>query len=325
MRALTVTAEARFTVSDVPDPSCGPDDVLVRVVACGICGSDLHMMEAMLIPAGAIMGHEASGVIEQVGSSVTGLTAGNHVAIQPFDPCGTCVPCTSRASQRCVDNARTTLGLGFRPGAYAELVAVTPQMLVALPTDVPLDVASIAEPLAVALHGFRRSSFEQGMTIGVIGCGPIGLSAIACAQALGAGRVWAADPNHFRAGLASAMGADEAGPSAKDADVVFECAGAKGTIDLAVSAAAPGGQVVILAVNITGDEVFPFVWVTKEVTIVPCLAYTITEYAEAAGWIASGRVDVAPMVTRRVGLQDADEAFFSLLAGAPEGKVLVTP
>jgi threonine dehydrogenase-like Zn-dependent dehydrogenase len=325
LRALTVTLESRFTVSEVPDPDCGPGDVVVRVAACGICGSDLHMLEAKLIPSGAIMGHEASGVVEQVGSEITGFAAGDHVAIQPFDPCGTCGPCTSGASQRCVNNARTTLGLGFRPGAYAERVAVSEQMLVRLPADVPLDLASIAEPLAVALHGFRRSKFEAGMSVGVIGCGPIGLCAIACAKELGAGRVWASDPNSFRADLATAMGADDAGSSPKDADVVFECAGAKGTVDLAVTAAVPGGQVVILAVNVSKDEVYPLVWVTKEVTIVPCLAYTVAEYTEAAGWIASGAVDVAPMVTRRIGLDDVDEAFFSLLAGAPEGKVLITP
>ncbi|MEX2393451.1 MAG: zinc-binding dehydrogenase, partial [Actinomycetota bacterium] len=254
-----------------------------------------------------------------------GFSTGDHVAIQPFDPCGTCVACASGASQRCMNNALTTIGLGFRPGAYAELVTLTPQMLVKIPDEVPLDLVAIAEPLAVALHGFTRSSFEPGMTVGVVGCGPIGLSAVLCAKALGASYIWAADPNVFRASLASQLGANDAGPRTREADVVIECAGAKGTIDLAVSSARPGGEAVVLAVNIQGDFVYPFTWVTREVTITPCLGYTIATYAEAADWISTGRVDVAPMVTKRVDLEGADEAFFALLDGAAEGKVLVTP
>jgi threonine dehydrogenase-like Zn-dependent dehydrogenase len=325
VRAPTVTQDSRFAVSEVPDPDLSNDAVLVRVAACGICGSDLHMMEAKIVPSGAVMGHEAAGVVEAVGSSVTSFGAGDHVAIQPFDPCGTCEPCLGGTSQRCVNNALTTLGLGFRPGAYAELVAVSTQMLVKVPGEVSLDEVALAEPLAVALHGFERSRFEAGMSVGVIGCGPIGLCAVLCAKALGASHVWASDPNEFRLELARTLGADEATRHPGSADMVVECAGAAGTIDLAVSATHPGGEAVILAVNMKGDSVFPVTWVIREVTITPCIAYTVAEYAKAAEWIATGRVDVAPMITRRVGLDDANEAFFSLLDGAAEGKVLITP
>ena len=281
------------------------------------------------MPVGAVLGHEASGVVERVGDEVAGLAAGDHVAIQPFDPCGTCEPCTSGASQRCVNNALTTIGLGFRQGAYAERIALRPQMCVKVPSEVPLDVVCLAEPLAVAYHGFERSSFASGMTVGVIGCGPIGLAAVALAKALGADRVWAADPNPFRQELATALGADEAGTSPPghlgDADLVFECAGAKGTVDLAVGAVRPGGEVILLAVNLKGDSVYPFTWVTKEARIVPCLGYTIEEYATCAALISSGDVDVAPMITRRASFEETDEAFFALLDGAAEGKVVVVP
>jgi threonine dehydrogenase-like Zn-dependent dehydrogenase len=137
--------------------------------------------------------------------------------------------------------------------------------------------------------------------------------------------VWAADVNEYRAELAATVGADEAGRTPKDADIVVECAGAKGTVDLAVASATAGGQVVLLAVNVKGDTVWPFVWVTKEVDIVPCLGYTLEEYREAVGWIATGRVDVAPLITKRIGLDGTDEAFTALLDGAPEAKVLVVP
>lgn len=219
----------------------------------------------------------------------------------------------------------TTIGLGFRPGAFAELIEVGPGMLHKLPPSLPVELGAVAEPLAVALHGYRRSRFEPGMTVGVIGCGPIGLSAVLLAKALGAGAVWASDRNAFRAELAGHLGADQTGPSPRDADLVVECAGAQGTIDLAVSSARGGGQVVILAVNIKGDTVYPFTWVTKEVDLVPCLGYTKDEYDEAAEMIATGRVDVAPMITRRASFEEADEAFFALLDGAAEGKVLLTP
>lgn len=325
MRAVTVTDAFRLTVSDVPDPALGPDDVLVRVSACGICGSDLHLMEAKLLPPGAVLGHEASGVVESVGAEVADFVAGDHVAIEPFDPCGACEACAAGESQRCVNNALTTIGLGFRQGAFAELISLSPQMLVKVPGDVPLDLAALTEPLAVAYHGFARSNFEPGMTVGVIGCGPIGLCAIGLARTLRAGSVWGCDPNGFRRGLAGSMGAHEVTASPKEADIVFECAGAKGTVDLAVGAVRGGGQVVLLAVNLKGDAVYPFTWVTKEAQIIGCLAYTIAEYAECAAMIGDGRVDVAPMVTRRVGLEEVDETFFALLDGPPEGKVLVTP
>jgi threonine dehydrogenase-like Zn-dependent dehydrogenase len=324
MRALTITDSHRFAVSEVADPRAGPGRVVVRVSACGICGSDLHLMEARVMPPGVILGHEAAGVVEEAGDGV-GVEPGTRVAINPFDPCGECDPCTAGADERCVNAAMTTIGLGFRPGAYAERIELSAQMVVPVEGGVPLEEIAVAEPLAVALHGFNRSRFEPGMTVGVIGCGPIGLCSVVCAKALGASGVWASDVNTFRAELAGTVGAAETGSSPKDADIVIDCAGAQGTVDLAVSSAQAGGQVIILAVNIKGDTVYPFTWVTKEVEIVPCLGYTRAEYAQCADWIATGRVDVAPIVTRRVSLDEADAAFFALLDGAAEGKVLVTP
>jgi (R,R)-butanediol dehydrogenase / meso-butanediol dehydrogenase / diacetyl reductase len=325
VRAVVANEQHRFDVREVPDPDVRAGNIIVRVAACGICGSDLHMMEAKIVPAGAIMGHEASGIVEAVGPGVTGLAPGDHVAIHPFDPCLRCEQCRTGATQRCVNNALTTIGLGFRPGAYAELIELSAPMGVKVSRDADLAEVSLAEPLAVALHGFRRSDFSEGMNVGVIGCGPIGLSAVICAKALGASHVWASDTNPFRTDLAKRVGADEAGSHAKDADITFDCAGAQGTVDLAVGSTHQGGQAVVLAVNIKGDNVFPFTWVTREVEIVPCLGYSVDEYRECAEWISSGRVDVRPMITRRVSLDETDEAFFGLLAGAREGKVLVTP
>lgn len=325
MRALTVTPEHRFEISEVADPEPGPGQVVVRVAACGICGSDLHMMESKVVPVGAVMGHEPSGVVEAVGDDVDGLARGDHVAIHPADPCGECPACIAGHSMRCPQTGPTSIGLGIHPGAYADLVLVSKGMCTRLPNALDLGLGALAEPLAVALHGLRRSRFEPGMTVGVVGCGPIGLCSVLVAKASGAGRIWASDPNAFRAELATKAGADETGSATQMADIVFECAGAQGTIDLAIGATDPGGQVVLLAVNIKGDNVFPFMWVVKEVDVLPCLGYSRAEYDEAAGWIADGTVDVAPLITRRVSLEETDEAFFALLDGAPEGKVLITP
>lgn len=325
MRALTLTEGRRLEVRDVPDPEAAPGQVVVRVAACGICGSDLHMVEAGLLEPGTILGHEASGTIAEVGDGVEHVRAGDPVAIYPFEPCGSCDACASGATARCRIALGTTIGLGLRPGGFAERVTVSASMLRPLPTALPVELGALAEPLAVALHGLRRSRIGHGVTVGVVGCGPIGLCAILAAKAMGAGRVWASDPNAFRADLALRAGADEAGATVREADVVVECAGARGTLDTAVGAARGGGQVVLLAVNVKGDEVYPFSWVVKEVDVVPGFGYTRDEYDEAARLIASGSVDVAPIVTRRVGLDDADEAFFALLGGAPEGKVLVVP
>ncbi len=322
MRAAVTNDTGRLEVRDVPDPDLRPGNVRVRVAACGICGSDLHMVESGIVPPGSIMGHEAAGIVESVGEGVASLAPGDHVAIDPFDPCGTCANCVAGAEQRCVNNVYTTLGLGFRAGAYAELVEIGEGMAVKVPDAADLGDVAVAEPLAVALHGYRRSRFEAGMSVGVVGCGPIGLSTIALARFLGASNVWATDTNEFRLDLARTLGADA---KASDADVVFDCAGAKGTVDLAVAATRMGGKTVILAVNLKGDSTFPFVWVTREVDMFPSLGYTLDEYAECAGWISSGAIDVKPIVTRRVSLEETDEAFFGLLDGAPQGKVLITP
>src|SRR5687768_16442253 len=105
MRAVTVSETHRLVVTEVPEPDVSATGVLVRVRACGICGSDLHLMEMKLLPIGAVLGHEAAGVVEAVGSDVSELAVGDHIAIQPFDPCGMCEQCRAGASQRCVNNA----------------------------------------------------------------------------------------------------------------------------------------------------------------------------------------------------------------------------
>jgi (R,R)-butanediol dehydrogenase/meso-butanediol dehydrogenase/diacetyl reductase len=325
MRAAVLNADRRLEVAEVPDPLAAPGRIVVRVAGCGICGSDLHMVEAGLLAPGSILGHEAAGTVESVGAGVDSFAPGDPVAVFPVEPCGACEPCTAGAEQRCVGGLATAVGLGMRPGAFAERLDTSPGMLEPLPASIDPALGALAEPLAVALHGVQRAGLSPGATVGVIGCGPIGLCAVLAAKALGAGEVWACDTNPFRAELSGAVGADRWGRNPGEADIVVECAGAPGTLDLAVGAARGGGTVVLLAVNISGDTVFPFMWVTKEVTITPGIAYTRREFAQAADWIARGRVDPSVMVTRRVGLEGADEAFYALLGGAAEGKVLVTP
>lgn len=323
MRAAVLTDERSFEVRELPDPEPGSGRALVRVTACGICGPDLHMVEAGVIPPGSVLGHEPSGVVEATGDGVD-LPMGTAVAIRPFEMCGTCEACRAGASGHCEQAGPTSMGLGVRPGAFCELVDVAPSQLHPLPDGFPAELGALAEPLAVALHGLRRSRFEPGATVGVIGCGPIGLCGVLVARVLGAGRIWATDVNAFRRDLAGRLGAEPvAGPA--DADVVLECAGAKGTIDLAMASARWGGQVVLLAVNIFGDEVYPFTWVVKEVDLLPAFGYTRTEYDEAAELLASGAIDAAAMVTSRVPLEEVGDAFARLLDGADEGKVLVVP
>jgi (R,R)-butanediol dehydrogenase/meso-butanediol dehydrogenase/diacetyl reductase len=325
VRAAVLNTERRFEVREVPDPEPAPGRLIVRVSACGICGSDLHMVEAGLLGPGTILGHEASGVVESVGEGVDGYRPGDPVAIFPLEPCGACDPCRAGAEGRCTGGLASAIGLGMAPGAFAERLDAGPVMLEKLPAAIDPALGAVVEPLAVALHGLQRAAFEPGSTVGVIGCGPIGLCAVLAARALGASDVWACDTNPFRAGLAGRVGAARTGSSPLEADVVVECAGAPGTLDMAAGSAVPGGKVVLLAVNLQPDTVYPFMWVTKEVDVVPGIAYNRAEFAQAARWVAEGTVDVSALVTRRVRLDDLDGAFYGLLAGAPEGKVLVTP
>ncbi len=326
MRAAVLTENHTFEVADVPDPSPGPDELVLRVNACGICGSDLkaHTM----LPAGSVLGHEFSGEVVAVGADSSGKwREGQHAAALPLTACGVCRWCLADEPAHC---ARVDLfGMGATPGAFAEYVRV------AAAQTVPLDAAlgrlgALVEPLAVGLHTVAMGHLKAGDKVLVLGGGNIGLAVTIWAHRLGAREVVVSDPIAARRDVAGAFGATGAhdpasDPPPHDFDVVFECVGSTGMVQAAIDAAGTRGRVVIAGLCMTPDTVLPISALLKEVEVRFAVYYRGSEFAAAAALLESGAVDFGAFVTGQVGLDGVSGAFQRLLTSTGDRKILVTP
>ncbi|MFC6838206.1 2,3-butanediol dehydrogenase [Halomarina ordinaria] len=334
----------------------GPTDVRVEVDTCGICGSDLHEYAAgpIFIPEGEphpvsgeaapiTMGHEFSGVVSEVGESVTDLAAGDPVAINPILCCGECRQCVEGNYHIC--DAIGFIGLSGGGGGFAESVVVDAQHAVPLGEDVPLEHGALVEPLSVGLHAVRRSGIRAGDSVAVFGCGPIGLSVVQCARAAGAGRIFVSEPRDARRERAADAGAsDLVDPAATDAvdhvvaatgggvDAAFEVAGIEPTFNAALESTRPSGTVTVVSIWEEGVTMHPNTVVLGERTLTGTLAYlggprASEEYGMVVDMLADGTLDPDPLVTDRIGLDDiVDDGFESLLdEESDQVKIFVKP
>jgi (R,R)-butanediol dehydrogenase/meso-butanediol dehydrogenase/diacetyl reductase len=326
MRAAILTDEHTFEVADVPDPSPGADELVLRVNACGICGSDLkaHTM----LPAGAVLGHEFCGEVVAVGTdSRARWREGQQAAALPLTACGACRWGMADQPAHC---ARVDLfGLGATPGAFAEYVRV------AAGQSVPLNPAvgrlgALVEPLAVGLHTVAMADIRAGDKVLVIGGGNIGLAVTVWAHRLGAREVVVSDPIAARRDAAAVFGASGAHdpasePPPRDFDVVFECVGSTGMVQAAIDAAGTRGRVVIAGLCMAPDSVVPVTALLKEVEVRFAVYYRGREFAAAAALLESGGIDAEAFVTAQVGLDGVSAAFDRLLTTTDERKILVVP
>ena len=333
MRAVVVAGPRRLAVEQVPDPTPEPGQVVLRVSACGICGSDLHVHQAAFLPAGAIMGHEFCGeVMEGAGS----LKSGERVCAVPALSCGHCARCRSGLGAYC--SAQRALGFGQAPGAYAEYVAVAAHELVRLPSGVDDAHGALVEPLAVGRHAVEVGGVQAGETCLVLGAGPIGLAITLWARAAGAGEVIVSERAPGRRALAERLGATRvvdpasedlaavlAGTAPEGADLVFEAVGAPGLIQAALERVRFRGRVVVAGVCITPDTIQPGPAVLKEASLRFVLAYEKRDFERTVEALDRGLLDPAAMVTDRIGLDHVPAAFAALEHPAQQCKVLVLP
>jgi len=313
MKAVRLDGARTLSVVDIPPPAAGPDEVLVRVAACGICGSDLSCYKTGMF-AGSVLGHEISGTVEGSGA---------RVVIDPKTPCGACAQCASGASHRCV--SALTQGIGqARQGGFAELIAVPSSAVHAVPEGVDLVTASLAEPLAVVLHGIGRATAGRCL---VLGLGPIGLLAVAAVRA---GTIVGVDPVPERRALATALGASdvfEPGAAALHdlaPDLVLECSGHPSAVVDAGNLAAPGARVVLLGLPMGEAAVWPMVWVTKELTVAGSIAQTAEDFAAALELLVRAP-ETGRIITRHVPLDGVPAAFEGLVTSPDAGKVATRP
>lgn len=323
---------------DVPKP--GPHDLILKVRACGICGSDLHMTEAtsmMPLPGGSVMGHEFSGEIVEVGSAAKGRwKEGARVSGFPFICCGDASPCVNSAGFGSATCAKgQPVGLGQSHGAYAEFVRIGSQSAHALPDVVSFEEGALVEPLAVGLHAVDMGAVKRGDTVLVIGAGPVGLAVALWARFCGARHIIVSERAPARIAMASKFGAtdviDPAQPIAtqvekiagKGPDVIFECVGNPGMLNEAMLAAPRRSRIVVAGVCQGMDSIMPLVGIMKELNLQFVLGYKAADFDFVIEMIAKDRIDVAAMITDRIALDALPEAFEALRKPTTQCKVMV--
>ena len=296
MRAVRVH-EGHVTVDDVP----APDDfgVRVRVRSAGICGSDLHLIDAGVVEAAQVtLGHEVAGLTDD----------GTPVAVEPLAPCGTCGPCLDGEYNLCRTSGAMLFGIG-RDGGMADEMWVPDRALVPLPTGIDVRDASLVEPLAVVVHSFRRGAVRPDQRVAVIGGGTIGLCAVAVGRALGCEVGLEARHDHQRA-AGERLGASEI---AGEYDVVIEAAGSESALASAVHLARPSAQVMIPGIY-WGPVALPgLAMCLKQVSLCPTTLYGRhpggRDVDNAAALLAATPELAPTVVTHRFPLDAAPEAF----------------
>jgi 2-desacetyl-2-hydroxyethyl bacteriochlorophyllide A dehydrogenase len=328
VRAVVVTADRRLEEREVETPQPGAGEVRVKVEACGICGSDLHMLPSPQIEPGAVMGHEFAGVVDAVGDGVDGYGPGDRVCVYPFRP----------VDRHDLEVAlETGLGMSARPGAYAEAVLAEQSMLWRLPEGVTFEQGALVEPLAVALHGLDVGEIVAGQSAAVIGAGPIGVMTAVALRARGIDPLVVVERNERRRDRAGRLGfataalddvhaAVPAGLGGAPPSVVFECAGNPAAPNLAIELVAPSGVVVLLGVLEEPVAISQLLLMLKEAQVRASFAYRPRDFDEAIALIQAGRVPTDELITARAPLARAQACFDELLSPATEHlKVLLKP
>jgi 2-desacetyl-2-hydroxyethyl bacteriochlorophyllide A dehydrogenase len=330
MRAMVLRG-TELVVDEMERPAPGPMQVLARVRACGICGSDLHFARyaeeminasrasdpagwsAVDLTRGVVMGHEFVAEVVEAGAGAEAWAPGTRVTSVPVLP----DPSAPRGIQ----------SIGYSstfPGAYGEYVVMAAPLLLRVPEGIPDRVAATTEPCAVGLHAVREARMQPGERALVMGAGPIGLMTLLWLKQQGIGSVTVSEYSAPRRALAQRLGADlvldpatdDVGAQLVEAggppDVVFECVGVEGTLRQAIDLAARRGRVVVVGVCMTEDRIRPMTGINKHLTLQFVLGYTPEEYQEALESIGDGRIDPSPLVTRTVTLDELPGAFQAL-------------
>lgn len=330
-----------LVVDQVPDPEPLEGEVLVRTLACGICGSDLHALQyaETLVNAAretgspfqldlnrdVVMGHEFCCEVVDYGPRTDASVPRGRLVVS--------IPVVFRGG--------TLQAVGYSnevPGGYGELMVLSTALMLAVPNGLPPEHAALTEPMAVGVHAVSKANLQAWDCPLVIGCGPVGLAVIAALKLRHAEPIVAADFSPMRRALAGHMGADvvvdpavtspfEAHRQAARARpaVIFECVGAPGILHDIMRYAPHGARVIVVGVCMQPDRILPIYGINKELSMQFVLGYTPEEFAATLRHIAEGEIDVAPLVTGKVGLDEVPGAFVELARPDQHAKILVTP
>jgi L-iditol 2-dehydrogenase len=343
MKALLLSEYSKLEVADLPRPSAGPGEVLVQVAACGICGSDVHGYDGSSgrrIPP-LVMGHEAAGVIAEIGEGVSRFAVGDRVTFDSTVYCGACDYCLSGQINLCDD--RQVVGVSTpdfrRAGAFAEFVTVPERIVYKLPDGLSFAEAAMLEAVSVALHAIAVSDLKGGETALVIGAGMIGLLILQAARAAGCSRIFVADVDATRLKLAKDSGADVtilASDSemvnevlrltdGKGVDLVLEAVGRDETVSASIDAVRKGGTVTLVG-NITPQVTLPLQKVVSRQIRLQGSCASAGEYPLAIELVSNGKIRVTPLITAVAPLTDGARWFERLHSREPNlMKIVIDP
>jgi 2-desacetyl-2-hydroxyethyl bacteriochlorophyllide A dehydrogenase len=326
MRAIIIDAPGKFGVGSVPDPAPQPNELLVRVEACGICGTDLHIIDgdSPLARYPIVPGHEFAGEVVAVGSNVAqkgSFTVGSRVAVEPNIYCGQCEPCRSGHENLCLNY--TALGVTLN-GAIAEYVTVPAAKSYPLPDTMSLREAALIEPVSCAVHGMHSLNPKSGDTFLIVGAGTMGLLLLQLAWRGGASRIAVVDVNAQRLKRAESLGATRTYTGVQQAladeplgfNCVIDATGVAPVIEQAFLAVKRGGKFMVFGVASHEARVSlsPFRIYNDEITIVGSMA-VLFSFQAALDLIASGVIDTQAMLTAAFPLADFSEALAAVRRG----------
>ncbi len=329
MKAAIIEKSGTIVVKDVPIPSMGDDEVLIRVMASGICGTDIHIFRGEYLGSYPIIpGHEFSGVVEKVGSKVGRLHPGDHVSVEPNIACDNCSACLNNRQNFC----ENWQGVGvMMPGGMAEYAAV-PEKAVFRIGDLSFNIGSFVEPLACVLHGVERTGFRLGDRVLIVGAGPIGILLSRTIQLQGACEITQVDRNQARLDLARSSGAFRTEVSLDamlpdEYDVVVDATGIPSLMEKTLTYVRYGGKVLLFGVPPKSSNLtFPaFPIFQKGVTILSSFT-SVRNSIQAIRLLSSGRIDVEPLISHTLPLNQLLHGI-ELIEGGKEGvmKVLLHP
>lgn len=330
-------AGRRLAIRQIHVPRPGPGQLLVRVKRCGVCGSDLHLTEAHAawqVPHGTVLGHEFAGEIVELGEGTADLwREGDRVAALPYVGCGRCRECLNGYPFHCPDTL--SLATGDLIGAFSEYAVIGARETARVSEHLSWEQAAFTEPVAVGIRAVACAGITLGARVLIVGAGPIGLSAAACAKLSGAGAVVVCARTDRHADRAVAMGATEfllndaelrhnfvrhaGGPP----EIVIECAGVPGMLDLCCDLAEKRGRVVVAGGCNGKDPLNVLTPLCKELTFRFAVCYTIREFALAERLIASGQIDPMPMYDGEVSLHQLPARFEELRRNKDACKLMV--
>lgn len=307
---------------DVAIPEISENQVLVKMMRLGICGSDIHVYHGKhpYTKYPVTQGHEVSGMIAKVGTAVKGLSVGQKVVIEPQVFCGKCYPCTHGKYNLCEE----LKVMGFQTtGAASEYFAVDASKVDVIPDNMSFDEGAMIEPLAVTVHAAKRYENLAGANVCILGCGPIGILLAQTCKALGAAKVMITDVSDYRLSLAKKLGADYTfntknisfeqamldtfGPD--KADVIYDCAGNDITMDQAIQNCRKGGRIVLVAVFAARANVDLAKLNDSEITLDTSMMYRHEDYVDALRIVSEGKVQLEPLMSKHFPFKDFMAAY----------------